>query len=253
MKFGKFAMAVTAFGAAAFGSGAQAAGYFGVPNKRAVEGWACNPSLPNYQGWLHFYRDDGKVLGAAHANIQREEAVGAACGDGGAHGFQGTLDYPAEYLDNKWHTVRAYFLNPDGSNLELQNSVEVLFDGGPQPYVFNYQTTGACTIPSPFEEIPGWLQTAADLSLWAYCPQYSGYGIARTYVNAGDPAIPTGSELEICAAPKTVAKIPTGWQVVSGVSSGACVRAYSTQAIPPNKPIFFDVLYYEKLKIRKMN
>ncbi len=233
------------------GGTAQAAGYVNAVNKSTYEGWACNPSTPGYSGWIHLWRDDGKFVGAIHANIQREPAVGSICGDVGIHGFSGTVSIPADYLDNAWHTVRAYFINDDGSSFELQNSAQALFDGGPQPYVFNRQNSGACTFPPAFDAIPGWLQTARDLSSWAYCPQ-GGYGLAREYVYAGDPAAPVGSELEICATPVTLSKIPAGWQVIS-VAPGGCVKDYTTVAIPPNKPNFYDVTYHERLKIRKVN
>lgn len=248
MKLGKLAM-VAAFGAVAFVSSAQAAGYFGAPNKRTVEGWACNPSLPNYQGWLHFYRDDGKVLGAAQANIQREEAVGAACGDGGAHGFQGTLDYPSEYLDNKRHTVRAYFLNPDGSSFELQNSVEILFDGGPQPYVFTYQTTPACVNPNPYFSIPGWLLYSSPQSFEACGTAYIN---PLTFVYIGDPAIPVGTETEFCADNVSVTKLPSNWQVIGNGTNGVCLKHADWSQLPPNPPVFGNFTYYQRLKIRKV-
>lgn len=236
-----------------FASGAvHAAGYFSAVNKSTYEGWACNPSTPGYSGWVHLWRDDGKFVGAIHANIQREPAVGSICGDVGVHGFSGTLSIPADYLDNAWHTVRAYFINDDGSSFELQNSAQVLFDGGPQPYVFNYQNTGACTLNSPFELSPGWLQTDGNLSSWKYCTDFGFYGYPRTYVFAGDPAIPVGSELAICGTTQTLSKIPAGWQVVSN-APGACVVSFKYDAVFLDRPFFYNIVNVDKVKIRKVN
>lgn len=232
---------------------ANAAGYMGHTKKDYTEGWACNPATPNYSGWVHFWRDDGKFLGALHAAQPREAAVGEICADAGYHGFAGAFDYPSDFLDNQWHKVRGYHINQDNSVTELQNSWDVLFDGGPQPYVFTYQSANACIVPSAFADLPGWLMSATPLSSSVYCPQLLTYSIPNQYVYVGDPAIPTGSEVEICAIPKTLAKIPAGWQVVSVVNSNTCIKQYNVTIVGNYPPSFHNIIYVERLKIRKVN
>ena len=229
--------------------GVHAAGYFGAVDKNTYEGWACNPSTPGYSGWVHLWRDDGKFVGAIHANIQRESAVASICGDAGVHGFSGTVSVPSDYLDNAWHTVRAYFINDDGSSFELQNSVQALFDGGPQPYVFNYQTSGACAKPSPFAAIPGYLLYSSPDS---FAPCGNGYSNPQTYVYVGDPAIPVGTETEFCADSASVSKLPSNWQVVGNGNNGVCVRQFSWSQFGNNLPVFGNFTFYERLKIRKI-
>ncbi len=233
-----------------FASGAvHAAGYFSAVNKSTYEGWACNPSTPGYSGWIHLWRDDGKFVGAIHANIQREPAVGSICGDVGIHGFSGSVDISADYLDNASHTVRAYFINDDGTSFELQNSVNVVFDGGPQPYVFNYQTTPACVIPSPFVAIPGYLLYSSPAS---FSPCGAGYSNPVTFVYVGDPAIPVGTETEFCADNASVSKLPSNWQVVGTGSNGVCLKDMNYYQVGNNPPVFSNFTYYQRLKIRKI-
>ncbi|WP_208912720.1 hypothetical protein [Paracidovorax avenae] len=238
---------VLVFGA----TGAHAAGYFNAVDKNTYEGWACNPSTPGYSGWIHLWRDDGKVIGAIHANNQRESAVGSICGDSGVHGFQGTVSFPADYLDNAWHTVRAYFINEDGTSFELQNSVNVLFDGGPQPYVFNYQTSPACSKPSPFDALPGYLLYSSPRS-FSECNSSPRFDNPLTYVYVGDPAIPVGTETEFCADPSSTSKLPSNWQVVGNGTNGECLKSANWSQVGNNPPVFGNFTYYQRLKIRKV-
>lgn len=186
-----------------------AAGYFGSQNKTFYEGWACNPATPGYSGWIHFWRDDGVFLGALIANIPREAAVGAVCGDAGVHGFSGTLSFPSSYLDNQVHTVRAYFINQDGaSSIELQNTVQVLFDGAPvEP---PRQSMCNSTLNSA-----GWVLTGIAHENSCNTP-VSINGVSRTYTYVVD--MPVGSEITACVN----SRLPAGWSVIS-TSTGSYI------------------------------
>ncbi len=205
---------------------ASAAGYFNSTSKYDYEGWACNPGLPGYSGWLHFWRDDGVFLGALHAGIPRESAVGEICGDSGVHGFSGKLDVKYEHLDNKVHTVRAYFINPDNTNFELQNSVSVLFDGGPtppppppppvQPLVVQ-----GCNISSPGV---GWVAThyKTDYGCSPAQHPFSGHSAAWQYVGPDSPYVySSGHQLTICTS-----TAPAGWYRAGVVSSSSCNKNF---------------------------
>lgn len=166
--------------------GAMSAGWFDFASKSYVSGWACNPATPGYSGDVHFWRDDGVFLGAVPAKSQREPAVGSVCGDSGVHGFSGALNYPAAYLDDQHHTVRGYFIGMSGTgNLELQNAMDVVFDGAIQPQTMQIfycgqgqpssdwmlvkrEVSGICSSrwvdENRIERVYGYLET------WAYVP-----------------------------------------------------------------------------------
>jgi hypothetical protein len=112
--------------------GVHAAGNVESSGPFFSSGWACDQAMPNYQGWIHIWRDDGVFISALPADNQREPAVALACGDGGAHGFSGTTGsvYASSlyYLTGKMHNVHYYFIRQDGSNFELPGSpVNVYF------------------------------------------------------------------------------------------------------------------------------
>ncbi|WP_152033978.1 hypothetical protein [Paracidovorax avenae] len=198
---------------------AAAAGYFGSTSKESFDGWACNPQLPNYEGWIHFWRDDNKFLGAVQANIQREDAVGNICNDIGRHGFNASFAYPVELLDNKWHTVRAYFINPDNTNFELQNSVQVLFDGGPvtppPPPPPNPPVQRTC---SPINQ-PGWVMTGFGPRQYTVC-YTPGVINPSEYTYTYVAELPVGHEIEVC----NTQNLPAGWQQVASYIGSACMR-----------------------------
>ncbi|MFI8619167.1 hypothetical protein ACIGHN_27075 [Acidovorax sp. NPDC077693] len=224
-----------------FCASSSAAGYFSAPTKFAYDGWACNPDIPQFSGWVHFWRDDGKFLGALHAGMQREAAIGEICRDGGGHGFNGTLSIPYEFLDNKKHTVRAYFINPDNTSFELQNSVDVVFDGGPQPYVFNVQSSNACQLPSPYWGAAGWVlrDTNPDLE---YCQSTNGYHPTPSFVYLADPNIPVGTEIDVCGSRTNAPRIPGGWQTIRTKQDSKCISQITTVTVrdKPNHKITYD-------------
>jgi hypothetical protein len=106
---------------------AFAGGYFENASLYTYTGWACEPTTPDFQGWIHFWRDDGKFLGALPANISREAAVGDNCGGNSSHGFFGNISFPQEYLDLQWHAVHAYFIRQDNTVFELTQSPQYVF------------------------------------------------------------------------------------------------------------------------------
>lgn len=93
-----------------------------------VWGWGCDRSVPNEQVWLHIWRDDNVFLGAAHANIYRESAVGAACGGSSQHGFYAKLVVNPSLLDWKTHSVYVYVIGPSGSE-RLSPTPSISFKG----------------------------------------------------------------------------------------------------------------------------
>lgn len=189
-----------------------AAGYFNSQSKTYYEGWACNPATPGFSGWIHFWRDDGVFLGALNANIQREPAVGAICGDSGVHGFSGALSFPASYLDNQVHTVRAYFINQDGAtSTELQNTVQVLFDGVPAEPPRQSMCNSSMNSP-------GWVLTGISHDSSCNTPNIL-YGVSRTYTYV--VGMPIGTELTACVN----SGLPAGWTSInSSTGSYFCQR-----------------------------
>lgn len=229
---------------------ASAAGYFNATTKYDYEGWACNPSLPQFSGWIHFWRDDGKFLGALHAGIQREPAVGEICGDSGVHGFSGKLSIPVEYLDNQRHTVRAYFINPDNTNFELQNTASVVFDGGPQPYVFNVQPSGPCETTSGFWSLSGWVLKENTSGGPTYCPASMAYQTTSYFVYLGDPNVPVATEIDICGTPANASRIPAGWQTIRVKSDYKCITRIQAVQVGSNPPNF-TFTYADTWTVRK--
>ena len=228
---------------------AGAEGYFSAVTQYRYEGWACNPATPNYAGWLHFWRDDGKFLGALHAGIQREQAVGNICGDSGQHGFHGDLQFSADYLDNKKHTVRAYFINADNTSFELQNAIVVNFVGGSQPYQFNTITGDACQAVDPFINASGWLLKQRPSTDVVRCGSY--WNIPPTHVYVGDANAPVGSTLEVCGTKENTNKLPQGWQIISTQSNSSCVARISTYqygSYPPEHTFY----YFNTIRIKKI-
>ncbi len=195
---------------------AYAAGYFGATSKTSYDGWACDPATPGYAGWIHLWRDDGKFLGALPSGIQRETAVQSICGDSGLHGFAGEISFPSEYLDNRTHTVRAYFIRDDGTNFELQNSVSVTFDGGPvapPPPPQPVTQSGCSETGSP--PSTGWVVTGHSKG---GCPGSQLY-FSWTYI----ADLPIGSEVAICY---TTFSIPSNWRISSQPDSTANSKCY---------------------------
>lgn len=176
-------------------SNAQAAGWIDVGSTAfRFAGWACDPSIPNYSGWVHFYRDDNKFLGALLANVPRDPGVASACGDAGIHGFDGVLSVPAEYLDNKEHTVRAYFIKPDNSHFLLDNVKRVVFKAPPPP------TIGGCDVSYPGA---GWVMTAALSWPISGCSRAS-----KNYTYTYIAGLGIGAEMAVCYSSDP---LPQGW------------------------------------------
>lgn len=181
---------------------ASASGYLESATKYTYAGWACRQSTPGYQGWIHFWRDDNVFLGALPANIPREAAVGAVCGDSGAHGFGGTLSFSATYLDNRSHSVHAYFINQDNTVFELSSSPRtVLFDGAPPapPPVQPTTETGCGLVKNNSQ----WALTS--MSPWLCNIATHDREWTYTYLSN----LPIGYTLDSCTPP------PFGWQTLS--------------------------------------
>ncbi|GJC07242.1 hypothetical protein ACSZND_13400 [Aeromonas hydrophila] len=233
-------------------SNAFAGGYLEAASKYKYTGWACDPDTPNYAGWVHLWRDDGIFLGALPANHNREPAVAANCGagDAGVHGFSGEISFPNDYLDNQTHIVRAYFIRQDESRpaIELLSAKEVLFDGGPQPYFFKYQTSSICN-SSTFASAPGWLLSDTPQE-FTRCG--SNYMFPRKYVFIGDPNIPVGSQVEVCSNSASIKKMPDNWQIVSVVNSNTCLDGVKWTQVGNNNPRFHSFRYSDRLKIKKV-
>ena len=116
-----------------FSATSFAGGRLETASKYTYGGWACEPSTPSFQGWVHFWRDDNIFLGALHANGHREQAVGDLCAGNSYRGFYGTISFSDSYLDNKTHKVRAYYVRENGTNFELQGSFKNVFFDSPNP------------------------------------------------------------------------------------------------------------------------
>ena len=112
-----------------------AAGWLENASLYEFRGWACEPTTPSHQGWIHFWRDDDKFLGALHANGGRESAVGDLCGGNSYRGFNGTVSFPDSYLDNKQYKVHAFFIRENNTNFQLQGSPQTVFFASPNPVV----------------------------------------------------------------------------------------------------------------------
>ena len=179
-----------------------------------IEGWACNPATPGVSGWVHFWSGsaDNKFLGALHANIPREQAVGNICGDSGVHGFSGPLDVPYAERDGKRHKIVAYFINENGQPpLLLQNHAYMWLDGG-----YTLQTRTECNGANP---APGhWVKKAVG----GKCTLHSSVGGITWALNTTHAFIsnaPSGYQLEACEPG------PAGWTTLStNPSSSNCMR-----------------------------
>jgi hypothetical protein len=211
-KINKLATVLAVCSSGFLASHAQAAGWIDAATSTfRFAGWACDPSIPNYSGWVHFYRDDDKFLGALLANIPRDPGVASACGDAGVHGFDGTLSVPADYLDNNNHTVRAYFIRPDNSHFLLGNTKTVAFTAPPPP------TVSGCDVAYPGT---GWVLTHYRFGV-GVCPSPKSH-YTYTYI-AG---LAVGTQITACYSSQP---LPQGWSVTGqgGPSGSQCYRSNS--------------------------
>lgn len=249
LKVSVFASVLFSFGTVFFSGQAFATGYFDSATKTGAGGWACNPATPGYSGWIHFWRDDGKFLGALLANKPREQAVANLCGGSGAHGFSGDFEYPASFLDNKKHTVRGYFLNQDGqTSIELQNSMQVTFSDATF-FNFNVVDVDACNWPNPYANLPGWVVQENPMSKVKRCTGYNGWYMSFKMIYLGDPNIPIGATTKICGSGLP---IPTGWQVVSSENDQKCLNSY-TATTWLDQVSFTNVSYHPTYTLKKVN
>ncbi|MBV7463042.1 MULTISPECIES: hypothetical protein [unclassified Acidovorax] len=222
-KLRKFSVILTLAASSFFMSNAQAAGWIDVGTSTfRFSGWACDPSIPNYSGWVHFYRDDNKFLGALLANIPRDPGVASACGDAGVHGFDGVLSVPVDYLDNNEHAVRAYFIKPDNSNFLLDNVKRVVFKAPPPP------TISGCAVDYPGA---GWVLTRSIFGINSGCPNQTTTYKIYTYV-AG---LAVGTQMTACPSPWW--EFPEGWTIYDqgGPSGSQCYKSDSTGQPVPEK------------------
>ncbi|MFE8643468.1 hypothetical protein ACFX58_00100 [Sphingomonas sp. NCPPB 2930] len=192
---------------------AHAEGWTEGATKYEYSGWACDPSTPGYQGWVHIYRES-TYIGALPANQPREAAVGQLCGnDHGAHGYNGVISFPQEILDNQWHKVRFYFLKQDGSGaIELNGSPrDVKFDGAttPPPMPVTPQVVSECGLQQPG---PGWVNTAIKNDQACILTK-NAFRFAWT--NTAN--LPSGYVLNSCLA----TGLPNGWYITQNVTPRA--------------------------------
>lgn len=138
---------ITAIASILFSATSFAGGWLETASKYTYGGWACEPSTPSFQGWVHFWRDDNIFLGALHANGHREQAVGNLCAGNSDRGFYGTISFSDSYLDNKTHKVRAYFVRENGTNFELQGSFKNVFFDSPNPVIVNSTAIESYAVP----------------------------------------------------------------------------------------------------------
>jgi len=121
-------------------------GYHDTIGATLTEGWACDPDNYALPLSVHFY-EGSAYLGSTVANVQRETAVGSACGGNRNHGFRWTL--PSFLRDGRAHTVTAYAINvtasgaPGGANPRLTNSPKTI-PGNPPPPAIRNVGTGLC-------------------------------------------------------------------------------------------------------------
>lgn len=93
-------------------------------------GWVCDANSFANALSVELYKDGargvgGVLLGTAYANIAREAAVGASCGNNVNHGFKFTT--PSTLKDGKTHTVYVYAVNIGSSG-----STRTLLSGTPK-------------------------------------------------------------------------------------------------------------------------
>lgn len=246
----KLAVLTSLFSVCAAASAADA-GWVDGADANSASGWACTSEQPYYQGWVHIYRDDGPILGAIFAGNVREQAVGNLCGGHPYHGFSGALDYPSNLIDGKKHNVHFYFIRGDGSHFEIPGSPKQVQFGNPPPSEFsNYTTTTVtCSTQDPYYSTSGWLWQGSTIT---GCPNLRGYYPSKKYVNIGDPSIPIGAKLEICATSENLSKIAGTWQWESSRSGQACLLSYSWSQVGTYPPSFYNQVYTDIIKIRKI-
>ena len=85
-----------------------------------MRGWACDSDNYATPIDVHFYAnapaDQGGIfMGATTANVQREVAVGQACGNHRAHGFSWKV--PANLRDGVYRPIYAYAINIGAGNI----------------------------------------------------------------------------------------------------------------------------------------
>jgi len=182
-----------------------------------ISGWACDSSQPNYQGWIHVWRDDSQFLGAVPAANYREQAVGNLCGGNSEHGFNGNLDYPASLIDGKKHAVHLYFIRSDGSNFELPNSPQYVQFGNPPPPPPTPLIQSGCNLTNPG---PDWVATSwrTDYSCSPPSAPLSGTRMTYQYLGTQSPYIyKSGSQVVTCSS-----NVPAGWYSVEVTDSSRC-------------------------------
>lgn len=115
-----------------------AKGYVEQYTTQRISGWACDVRYPDDNVAIHVWRDDNKFLGGVGAVINREPAVGAACGGThSAHGFSVDLYFGEELKDGKSHKIHVYLIGRDNFVEQLNNSpVTITYPGSIQekPY-----------------------------------------------------------------------------------------------------------------------
>jgi hypothetical protein len=126
-------------------------GSFDVATCTEIAGWACDPNDYNQPITINFYANGpvdagGELVGSTIANVEREPAVGAQCGDNIAHGFKSTM--PTSLQDGLPHEIYAYAvsLNPLGFNSLLQGSSKTITCSSTPIPAATAATTGG-TIP----------------------------------------------------------------------------------------------------------
>jgi len=206
------------FCAAAFSVSVSAAGWVDSASLTYYSGWACDSADPNYQGWIHVWRDDNLFLAGIPANIPREPAVASLCGGSGVHGFGSIISLPDSYLDNKVHKVRFYFIKRDGSNFEVPGSpVSVVFGNGqikppeppaPPPPAISPTVVSGCDINSRPDST--WMMTGVV-----------GLCVNGWYSWTSTANLPIGYRLNSCSQ----YLVPAGWVKVGWEgNSSICQR-----------------------------
>lgn len=208
----------------AFAAGAADMGAVDGLDANGAGGWACTSELPNYQGSVHVYRDDGLFLGAISANLPREQAVTDLCGGNGAHGYAGSFSYPSSALDGNKHDVNLYFIRADGSHFEIPGSPRQVQFGDPPAPPFKLQTVSGCHMFNNPASGTWILKTRNNVCH----PRPTDS--ALTYTWAYLPDVPSGYQMETCEG-----AIPSGWTMVSSSSSsGNCLLLNSNFVFAPS-------------------
>ncbi len=103
----------------------------------SIGGWTCDPDAFSQALDVHVYRDGAYGAGGVwveggKANIVREAAVGAMCGDNRAHGF--SIQMPQALKDGTEHKYYAYAIDSNGV--------------GPNPLLTGTYTSKNCPAPA---------------------------------------------------------------------------------------------------------